>query len=453
MERNNIINEIRENLIAVIEQSSPLGISLWQALVEMHPVDIVDFLSAIDRDYAEQIFKKLPEKLSLEVFSGLSDSMKVFILSRLDDHERVDLLNELPTDELTDLFDELSDEELKHYLNLLHKREREKVLSLLKFDADSAGGIMDIDVVTLTEDFTVAKSIQLLQRLQPSKEIHHNIYVTDRTHRLVGYINLEDLVLQKPTERISSFMQDPELVVHADEDQEKVAKAMVRYDVMTVPVVDEANRFLGSIPTSTLVDVLVEEAAEDVEKMSALAPMRHSYFETPFFQQLWERSYILIALLLAESFSGVILRSYEATLGYLLLAFVPTLISTGGNTSTQTSAIVMRGMGSGEILGANVWRFLRREFMMAVMLAIILGTTAFIRLTVISQATMLQGIAVSTSLGLLVMLSISLGSSIPFILRRFNIDPAFSAGPFLSTLMDILGVLIYCYIAKLIMVQ
>jgi magnesium transporter len=216
-------------------------------------------------------------------------------------------------------------------------------------------------------------------------------------------------------------------------------------------VVDTNNRFLGIIASDTLVDVLVEEASEDVQKMSALAPMKRSYFETPFFQQLWERSYILIALLLAESFSGVILRSFETTLSVLLLSFVPTLISTGGNTSSQTSAVVMRGMGSGEIMGANVIRFLRREFLMAIMLAIILGVTAFVRLTIISQSTVYEGIAVSVSLGILVMTSITLGSSIPFILRRFNIDPAFSAGPFLSTLMDIVGVLIYCYMVKLIL--
>jgi len=451
MNGKNILEEIRENIDAVIQQNTPLGKALWQELLDLHPVDIADFVSTLGRENAELIFKQLPKELRLEVFADLSNSMKVFALSFTADHDRIEILDDLPTDELTELFDELSDEELKHYFTLLHKEQRKKVLSLLEFNVDSAGRIMDIDVLALLEDFTVDKSIQLLQRLRPSKEIHRNIYITDHAHHLVGYINLEDLVLHKPTERISSFMQEPDLIVRANEDQEKVAKAMVRYDVMTVPVVDTNNRFLGIIASDTLVDVLVEEASEDVQKMSALAPMKRSYFETPFFQQLWERSYILIALLLAESFSGVILRSFEATLSVLLISFVPTLISTGGNTSSQTSAVVMRGMGSGEIVGANVKRFLRREFMMAVMLALILGVTAFVRLTVISQSTVYEGIAVSVSLGILVMTSITLGSSIPFILRRFNIDPAFSAGPFLSTLMDIVGVLIYCYMVKLIL--
>lgn len=448
MDIKNILQEIRDNIKLVISRDSPLGTSLWQALLELHPADIADFLPTLDTKARQKLFKEMPKKIKLNVFCELSDNMKVLFLSFMQDQDRIDALDILPTDELTDLFDLFSDEELKRYINLLHKSSQKKVLSLLKFDPESAGGIMDVDVLTLIEDFTVTKSIQLLQRLQPYREIHRQIYITNRKHVLVGYINLEDLVLHKGEDRIGIFMHNNKLVVQADEDREAVAKDMIHYGLMSVPVVDQYNHFLGAITSDTLVDVVIEEASEDVQKMSALAPMKYPYFETSFFRILWERSYILVALLLAESFSSVILDAYETTLSPLLYSLIPMLISTGGNTSNQTSAIVIQGMATGEINKNNMSRFLQRELLMAGMMALILGITSFIRIVFFTDATTLEGITVSCALGLLVMLAVTLGSCIPFVLRRFNIDPAFSAGPFLATVLDIIGVLTYCYIVR-----
>ena len=340
---------------------------------------------------------------------------------------------------------------LKVYLALLNKIARESVLSLLQFDPESAGGIMDTEVLVFMQDFTVQKSIQLLQRLQPNRDIYQHIYITDKDHHLVGYIKLEDLVLQNAQARIQTFMRQNELVAQANEDRESVAKKMIHYGLMTVPVVGENNLFLGAITNETLVDVLVEEASEDVQKISALAPMKYPYFEMSFFRLLFERGYILIVLLLAQSFSTTIMKSYHTTLGCgTLLYFTTMLISTGGNTSSQTSALVIQGLITGELHAMNIFKFLRRELLISGMLAIILGAVAFIR-AYISSATIIESAVISVSLAAIVMISTMLGSIIPLILKRFNIDPAFSAGPFLATLMDILGILIYCYIARWIL--
>jgi magnesium transporter len=371
----------------------------------------------------------------------------VYSLSFLTDTERTDILHDLYTDELTDLFDLLSDEELKKYLSLLHKSDREKVLSLLKFDPESAGGIMDTDVLTLIEDFTVEKSVKLLQRLQPRLEIHREIYVTDRTNHLVGHIHLEDLVLRHPQARIESFLKKNELIASAYEDREEVVKKMVHYDLTTVPVVGDNDYFLGVIPSSTLVDVIEQEAGEDVYRISALTPIKQTYFETPFFKLMYQRSYILITLLIVESFSSTILKAYEVTLCGFLMYFIPMLVSTGGNTSSQTSALVIQGLATGEIYESNMKKFLWREFFMAAALALILGIAAFGRVY-FSLGKAFESFAVSLSLSLIVLVSVLLGSFFPLILKRLNIDPAFSAGPFLATLMDILGILIYCFISK-----
>ena len=448
MEDYSILHEIREYLDEFLERESPLAHGLWHQFLQLHPADIAEFCADLDFDDFKTLFMQLPKDIRLEVFEHLSDVMKVKSLGFMNDQERVDALNVLSIDQLTDLFDLFTDQELKIYLVLLNKKERAQVLSLLKFDPESAGGIMDTEVLVFMEDFTVEKSIQVLQRLQPDRDIYQQIFVISRTNHLVGHIRLEDLVLQQPKTRIQSFMRENELIAYAHEDRESIAKKMVHYNLMTVPVVDENNQFLGVIPTETLVDVLVEEASEDVQKMSALAPMKYSYFDTPFWRMLYERSYILIALLIAQSFSTTIMKSFQTTLEYgSLLYFTSMLISTGGNTSNQTSGIVLQGLATGHLSWLNIGRFLRREFLMASTLGVILGAISFVRVYM-TTGTFIESITISIALMAIVIVSILFGCMIPFILRRFNIDPAFSAGPFLATLMDILGILIYCYFCK-----
>jgi len=450
MENYTILHEVREHLQEFLNISSPLAQALWHQFLLIHPADIAEFCSELPFEQFQRLFLLLPKKIQLEVFEKLSDIMKVKSLSFMNEQERIESLNVLPVDQLTDLFDLFSDEELKMYVVLVNKRARAQVLSLLKFDPESAGGIMDAEALVLMEDFTVEKSIQVLQRLQPNRDIYQQIYIVDRGHHLVGHIRLEDLVLQPAKARIQSFLRKNDLVALAQEDRETIAKKMVHYSLMTVPVVDENNYFLGVIPSETLVDVLVEEAVEDVQKMSALAPMKYAYFDTPFWRMLYERGYILIALLLAQSFSTTIMKSFQTTLEFgSLLYFTNMLISTGGNTSNQTSGLVIQGLATGHLSMINIARFLRRECLMASALSVVLGIVSFVRVYA-STGNALESVLISLALALIIVTAAVLGCIIPLILKRLNIDPAFSAGPFLATLMDILGVLIYCYLCKII---
>jgi magnesium transporter len=259
------MHDMREHIDAVIAQQDDFGKTLFSHFSKEHPVDIADFLEDIAKNQAQSLFNLLPHEVQIKVFLEFSDSMKAFVLSNVPDEEKTALLHALAPDELTDLFDQLSDVDLKAYLTLLRTSLREQVISLLQFDPESAGGVMHTEVLSLVQDFTVEKSIKLLQRLQPSRDVHERIFVTDAMHVLVGYINLEDLVLQKPETRLSSFMRLNELVARADEDREKVAKEMVHYNLMIVPVIDDRDIFLGVIHSETLVDVLVAEATEDVQ--------------------------------------------------------------------------------------------------------------------------------------------------------------------------------------------
>lgn len=420
---------------------------LWNQFIELHPADIAEFLADLDKTLAQLLFTQLPGSIQLEVFEHSSNNMRSFILSKADDQKKADLLNATPVDELTDLFESVSTEDLKEYLTLLNMQDRKKVLSLMEFDPQSAAGIMDMDIVTFREDFTVDQSIKILQRLKPKVELHHQIFVINTKNQLVGHINLEDLVLKNPTSRLSSFMYKNELVAQAQEDQEAIAKKMIHYHQMTVPVVGDNDVFLGAIPEETLVEIIEKEASEDVYHMSAMAALTKSYFETSFFRLLYERSFILILLLLAQTFSTMIIDHYEATLAGFLIFFITMLTSTGGNSSSQTSAIVIQGMASGEIRANNIKRFLAREFRMAVMIALLLGIFSFVRVY-LTYRYLLGSFVVSLSLSVIVLFSVILGSAIPIVLKGMKVDPAFAAGPFLATIMDIMGLLIYCYISS-----
>ncbi len=425
-----IFDEIREKIDETLNQNTDTGKHLWLELIKAHPADIAEFLENISESDAQRVFIKFPEILRHATFKYFSSSMKVFALSFLNDSDRSQLLNSLSIDELTDFFDDLSAEELKDYLRFLHRKDRDRVISLLKFDPESAGGIMDTNVVTLIQDFTVEKSIQILQRLQPSRELHQEIYVTNQDTELVGHIKLEDLVLKHPKERLISILRKNELVVDADEDRESVAQKMRHYHLMTVPVVDKENLFLGVIPSDTLVDIIEEEAAEDVYRISALASIKDTYFETPFFKLFFQRSSILLVLLMLQSFSSMLIKSYEAILvGFNLFLFSNMLISTGGNTSSQTSALVIQGISSGEIGDANKRRFLVREFSMAFLIALVLGAFAFIR-AYYTYHKLWESIVVSCSLSVIVMTSVILGSCIPLILKKFDFYRHYQPGHF-----------------------
>lgn len=445
-----IFDQIRSNIDAVIEQKGAMGQLLWQELLKMHPADIAQLLTSLHHGQARHLFLNLPEQRRLGVFTEMSDSMKVYFLSFLDDTARSYLLGNLPIDELTDFFDDLSDEELKEYLKVLHKKDREQVLSLLQFNPESAGGIMHTNVLTLMQDFTVEKSIQILQRLQPSRDLHRYIFVTNQDNQLVGHIYLEDLVLKHPQTRLSSIMRENELVLQVHQDQEEVAQQMTHYNLTIAPVVDTDGTFLGVIPGDALVEIIEQEASEDIYRMAAMTPIKNTYFETPFWRLLLQRSSILMMLLIAQSFSSMILLKFESLLCGFLMFFVPMLISTGGNSSNQTSALVIQGLATGEIDDSNSWRFLRREMRMALMIALVLGSFAWVRIYW-SHNNFWGSIAVSLSLALIVLVSVILGSCMPLILKKLKLDPAHSAGPLLATLMDVIGLLIYCFISKWIL--
>lgn len=452
MEKQELYSKIFLNFDAVIKKNTEIGVQLRAQIEALHPADIAYFFSLLDKDEARELFLSFDPELQFDVFKEFSDVRKASFSSVFDDKQLRHVLMHLSTDELSGFFDELSDEELKRYLRMMQKKDREKILSLLQSPQDSVSRHMDINVFALIKDFTVERAIQLLQRLQPDQELHRRIFVTSRDGHLEGHILLEDLVLKKPHTRLASIVRKNEFVALADEDRESVAQKMTHYNVMTVPVVDHKGNFLGIIPADALVDILEEESSEDIFRMATLTPTKDSYFETPFLRLFYQRSFILVILLMVQSISSTIQIYFEAVLAGFLAHFIQMLISTGGNASSQASATVIKGLATGELDEQNIHKFIMREFLVALLLGVVLGGIAFCRVYYFfGKYDFVRSFAVSCSLSVIVVISVTLGGCVPLFLKRLNVDPAHSAGPLLTTMMDIIGLLIYCMISSAIL--
>lgn len=444
-----VLESIALQIQEVVEQRTVHSKNLIEQLNTAHYADIAQLINNLDAPYNVQLFLLLKPFLQVHVFYELHPWLMRNIISTLSSTEKAHLLKNSHADDITDLFDLLSDEELQSCLSVLHQKERQQVLSLMKFAPDTAGGIMNVNVITLMQDFTVAKSITILQRLRPRRDLHRHIYITDQHNKLVGVIKLEDLVLKSPDTRLSSIVRQVPFIASVDQDQEEIVQKMAHYRVTIAPVVNDQNFLLGIITGETLVDILQKEAQEDVQKMSGFI-LNQSYLEAPTYNLVLRRGLFLAVLLLAESITSFIMGSFESTLSTFLFSFTAMLVSTGGNTSSQTSAIVIQGLSSGEINDANMRRFLKREFFIGLVLAVFLSAVAFGRIYVFHQD-FWGSLVVSLSLGLVVFMSVFFGSMLPIVLKKLHVDPAFFAGPFLATFMDILGILVYCYIAYLIL--
>lgn len=450
MSWHKLFEQIQDNIEIVIADQPPLGSALLEELIKLHPADIAQLISYLDSEYVTQLFNKFPQQLKLEVLKELSDQLKLACLSSVQEADRSFLLSNLPLTDLTDLLDELSDEELNKYLMLLHKRDRDAVLSLLKFDPESAGGMMDTNVLSLEENFTVEKCIQILQRLQPNRDLYQEIFVTDDQNKLVGNIKLEDLVLKAPKTIIKSILRPNTVVLLVNEDRDDAAQKMTHYSITIAPVVEQNGIFLGVITSETLVEILEEESSEDIYRMASVVPIKGTYFEVPFVKLLWQRGIILIMLLFVQTISSYVIQYYQELLAGFLLYFLTMLLSTGGNASSQSSALAIQGMATGEINETTRFRFIRREMLMAVVLGAFVGAFSFIRI-LLTHGYSLKILAVSASLTVIIIVSMTLGSCTPLILKRLNLDPAHSAGPLLTTFMDVIGIIIYCFTSQLIL--
>jgi magnesium transporter len=446
-----INEEIRKELETAIEERR--FFALKSALNDMPAPDISDFLEEWeDEEIQATLFRLLKKEKAVDVFEHLEFEDQEQLLKSLQ-HERItEILEEMEPDDRTMLFEEMPAKVVDHYLRLLSPQERAVATKLLGYPDDSVGRLMTTDYVSFRPSITVADAFTRLKEVALDKETIYHCYIIDDTRKLVGYCSLKMLLLAEPNNRLEEIMVTDVISLRAREDQEHAARLFKHYDLLALPVVDSESRLVGIVTFDDLVDVMEEEATEDIHRMAAIVPEERPYFDIGFFSLAGKRILWLIVLLIAESLSGNILHAYSSSLEKVvgLAFFIPLLIATGGNAGTQSSVMIIRSLAVGDIKTRQFLRVIVREFNMGLVLGVGLCLIGYIRAYLLNGDSSLA-LVVGLALTLTVVMATIAGASLPLLFRALRLDPALMSGPFITTLVDIGGLLIYFEIANRIM--
>ncbi len=422
---------------------------LNEAMQEMHPADIADALFDLDIKEQVALISRIDKKQMTEVFDELDEYEQFELLDRLEKELSTYLLNEMSSDERADLLNSLPDKVANKFLNLMSEAERKDVEKLLKYPANSAGSIMTTEYISLTPELTVSEASELIRQAAPKKETIYYTYVTDQENRLIGSVSLQDIFLAKEDLPIRKIMHKRVIKVHAEQDQEEVAKTVRKYNLLVLPVIDKDKKLAGIVTVDDILDVVRDENTEDIYKMAAMLAPEDPYFDTGFFTLVKRRIVWLIVLLAAVQFSGQILKHYGFALEAVvaLSFFIPMLLNTAGNAGTQSSTTIIRGLATGEVRINQVFKVMRREISLGLVLGIILGVLGVGR-ALLLQKNLLVSFAVGFALAATIIMATLTGSLLPLLLKKIKIDPAVAAGPFISTVVDITALIIYFEIAR-----
>lgn len=423
-------------------------------LDELHPADAAEILNKVDDEEAAKAYLYLPEELAAEAILLLDDEKREIILSRLSSEEIADkVIDNLATDDAADVIGELSDEQQDEVLSQLEDMEQASdIVDLLNYDPDTAGGIMGKESVKVHSSKNVLEAVREYRLQAENVEHVYSIYVVDDDEHLVGLLSLKNL-LTKPLRTKVTEVLNPNIVsVRVNESAEEVARVMDKYDLVVVPVVDQLNRLVGRITVDDIVDVIREEVTEDVQKMGGVEALEEPYMSTPFWQMVRKRVGWLVVLFIGETLTATAMSFYEDQIAkaVILAIFIPLIISSGGNSGSQASSLVIRALALGEITVRDWLKIFRKELSTGFVLGLILGGIGFLRVALWSNFIqdygphwLLIGSTVGITLIFVVLWGCLMGSLLPLALKRVGLDPAVSSTPFVATLVDVTGLVIY----------
>lgn len=449
-----IDEETRQKLDAAIEEQH-----LWSIhciLNDLPAQDISDYLEEWgEEEIKATLFRLLTKDLAVEVFEHLEFEEQELLLNSLKQERIIEILEEMDPDDRTELFEEMPAKVVNHYLRHLSREERLVATKLLGYPDESVGRRMTTDYVSFRPHVTVGEALASLKVMALDKETIYHCYIIDSTRKLVGYASLKMLLLAEPEQKLEEIMDPDVIALNARDDQEHAAREFKHYDLLALPVVDSEIRLVGIVTFDDLVDVLEEETTEDIQRMAAIVPEEHPYFDTGFFTMAGKRVLWLSILLVAQLFSGMILRGFEASLKatVALAFFIPMLMATGGNTGAQSSAIIIRALAVGEIRVRQFLMVVFRELRIGIVLGFglcILGFAASYTTAHIFEFNAEVSIVLGISVTLTVIAAAVIGAALPLIFRAMKLDPALMSGPFITTLVDIVGLLIYFNTAAIV---
>ena len=426
---------------------------LKEILSEMNEVDVAEFMDEVEDDQKLLIFRLLPRDMAAEVFSYLEDSEdQEKLISALSDKELREVLDELYLDDAVDIIEEMPANVVSRILRNTDSTTRDQINQLLNYPKDSAGSLMTTEFIFLHPGDTVEQSFDRIRKVGLDKETVYTCYVT-RSRVLEGVVTVKSMLLSSYETRISDIMETNVLSVGTHEDKENVAQMFSKYDLTALPVVDGEDRLVGIITVDDAMDVMEEEATEDIEKMAAILPTDKPYFQTGVIETWKHRIPWLLLLMISATFTGTILGFFEEALAAnaALTLFIPMLMDTGGNSGGQASVTVIRAMSLGDVEFSDWLRVVWKEFRVAVLCAVTLGVVVFGKVIVIDRKSLMVAVVVALTIFVTIIIAKLVGCILPMLAKRLGFDPAVMASPFITTVVDALSLLIYFAISTQIL--
>ncbi len=423
-------------------------------LVPVQAVDIAEAIEGLPESMQVIAFRLLSKSEAIDVYEYLDSSVQQSLIEEFKRQEVIDIVDNMSPDDRAKLFDELPAKVVRRLLAQLSPGERKATALLLGYEEDTAGRIMTPEYISLKETVTINEALEAIRSLANASEIIYYLYVTDASRHLTGIVSLRDLVLSPAEMTLGEIMTRDVVSVHTDTDQEEVARTIQRYDFFAVPVVDSEERLVGIVTVDDVIDIIQQEATEDIYALGGVqSDGDHDYFQTNLITVARRRVVWLFVLLLTNSVTTSIIKSQESLLSQVvtLAAFMPLLTGTGGNVGAQSSTVVIRGLNTDEIIDMGAGTVVFREALAGILLGAILGFVATLWAFFFLQEDISVALSVGTSLVAISLLASVAGSALPFLFRALGLDPALMSAPFITTAVDVLGVLIYFNIARLIL--
>lgn len=421
-------------------------------LLEMRPADIANMFEELDKRQISLLFRLLPKEQAAETFVELEADNQEALIKAFSDNELKEVLDELYLDDTVDIIEEMPANVVRRILGNTDEDTRKMINEILKYPKDSAGSIMTVEYVNLKESMTVADAFQTIRRTGIDKETIYSCYVTDQNRYLKGIVSAKDLLLSESDALISEIMDDDVISVFTTDDKEEVAQKFQLYDLLAMPVVDHENRLVGIITVDDAIDVMEQEATEDIEMMAAITPTDKPYLKTGVLETWWKRIPWLLLLMISATFTSIIINHFDTALATLgLAAFMPMLMDTGGNAGSQASVTIIRGLSIGEIEMRDILRIIWKEFRVALLCGITMAAATFGKIMLIDRPGTATALVVSLTLVATIITAKLVGCTLPVLAKRIGFDPAVMASPFITTIVDALSLMIYFNIATAIL--
>jgi magnesium transporter len=446
MEENTAVTMLTPDQLAALLRRGAIN-QLRALLDEMHPADIADILEQVPPAQAVIAFSLLPDFEAGEVLDEANSDLTAALFDALDDERIADLIEALPSDDAVGLLEDLPEEQMERLLALMEPEESRSVRELLAWPEYSAGRLMRPDVAALRAQWTVAQATDYLRALPDVQRLHY-LYVVDVVGRLIGVLPVRALVLNKKDARIGEIANYDVISVSAETDQEDLAELMSRYDFTAVPVVDQEGRLVGVVTIDDALDVLEEEATEDIQQLGGSSPLENPYFSVSVTTMVRKRIGWLLLLFFAALLSSAVLDSFTGLMEtfIVLTIFIPLITGTGGNAGSQTVATIIRAISVEEVRFQDLGRVVRKEMSVGILMGILLGMFGF-AYALLRSGDWHVGLVVALTLPLVVIWSKVAATVIPLLAERWGIDPTVVSAPMITTLVDASGLLIYLLLA------